>query len=166
MLRLYTKEQRDEKFKTVDKQINETKNFIVRKRNEIKKIENRIKKEFKEYEGQELIDFLKREAALKAERLEEVDDDLEKQEIVQRNIREVNVVEDEANKSKILIIKYHRGKDQRYRVLIKKKPPIVEWDITYGDEEFPEVFLPLDPPLEITQRFVRKKQTKKSKPNH
>lgn len=163
---IYTKEQRDEKFKTVDKQINETKNFIVRKRNEIKKIENRIKKEYKEYEGQELIDFLKREAELKAERLEEVDDDMEKQEIVQRNIREVNVVEDEANKSKILIIKYHRGKDQRYRVLIKKKPPIVEWDITYGDKEFPEVFLPLDPQLEITQRFVRKKQTKKSKPNH
>ena len=87
---------------------------------------------------------------------------MEKQEIVQRNIREVNVVEDEANKSKILIIKYHRGKDQRYRVLIKKKPPIVEWDVAYGDDDQPETFLPIDPPLEITQRFVRKKATKPS----
>ncbi len=163
---VYTKEQRDEKFRTVDKQINETRNFIVRKRNEIKKIENLIKKEFKEYEGQELIDFLKREAALKAERLEEVDDDLEKQEIVQRNIREVNVLEDEANKSKILKIKYHRGKEQRYRVLIKKKPPIVELDLTYGDDDFPEVFAPINPPLETTKRFVRKSQSKKTKPNH
>ncbi len=158
----YTKEKRDEKFKIVDKKISETTNYITNKRNEIRKIEKRLKTEFKQYSGQELIDYLKNEAAMKAERLEEVDDDMEKQEIVQRNIQEVNVVEDEANKSKILIIKYHRGSDQRYRVLIKKKPPIVEWDITYGDDEFPEVFLPLDPPLEITQLFVRKKTTKPS----
>lgn len=159
----YTREKRDEKFKIVDKKISETTNYIANKRSEIRKIENRLKTEFKQYSGQELIDYLKNEVALKAKRLAEVDDDMEKQEIIQRNIREVNVIEDEINKSKILIIKFHKGKDQRYRVLIKKKPPIVEWDIAYKSDDQPETFLPINPPLEITHRFVRKKQVKKSK---
>lgn len=157
----YTKEKRDEKFKIVDKQILDTTNYIVSKRNEIKKLEKRIKSDFKpEYSGQELIDYLKNEIRIKANRLTTIEDDAEKQEIIQKNIKEINVLESEANKSKILVIKYYDDRVERYRVSIKKKPPIVEMDVALKYDEFPAVFIPMQPPLKITQRFVRKKQTR------
>ncbi len=160
----YTKEQRDDKFKLVDKQINDTRNYIITRRNENKKIEKRIESDFMhEYSGQELIDYLKNEISLKASRLELIEDDLEKQEIIQKNIKEINVIEDEVNKSKILVIKYHNDRIERYRARIKKKPPIVELDVASIYDDMPEVFIPIQPPLEITQRFLRKRQSKRIK---
>lgn len=158
---VYTKKQRDDKFKTVDKQILDTTNYIVTIRNENKRIEKRIESDFKpEYSGQELIEYLKNEITIKANRLESIDDDAEKQEIIQKNIKEINVLEDEVNTSKILVIKYHDDRIERYRVKIKKKPPIVELDVASKYDEFPDVFIPIQPPMEITQRFIRKKQSK------
>ncbi len=158
---VYTKKQRDDKFKIIDKQILDTTNYIVKIRNDNKRIEKRIASDFKfEYSGQELIDYLKNEIKIKATWLESVDDDAEKQEIVKKNIKEVNVLEDEVNKSKILLIKYHNDRIERYRVRIKKKPAIVEMDVASTYDDTPEVFIPIQPPLVINQRFVRKTQSK------
>jgi hypothetical protein len=158
---VYTKEKRDDKFKIVDKQIFDTTNYIVSNRNENNKIEKRIKSDFKpEYSGQELIDYLKNEIKIKGNRLASIDDDAEKQIIIQKNIKEINVLENEANKSKILVIKYYNDRIERYRVRVKKRPPIVEMDVALNYDEFSDTFIPIQPPLKITQRFIRNKQSK------
>lgn len=164
------KSKRDKKLKEVNKLLNETNNYIVRKRNEIRKAEDILKTKYEaELSDTEEMENWKNEIITKRDKFLLMDDN-EKYEIIKRNILEVQILEEEKNKSKIVIIRYYNNKVERYRINIKKKPALVEYDVFNQDEfedwdeeyskqlheEYDEnPFLPIQPPLEITQRFVR-----------
>lgn len=177
------KNKRDAKLKEVNKLLNETNNYIVTKRNEIRKAEDIIKTKFEvELSDDEEMENWKNEIITKRDKLLLIEDDNEKYEIIKKNILEVNILEEEKNKSKIVVVRYYNDKVERYRINIKKKPVVIETDVISNTDEFEDwdedenkkfheefdenPFLPIQPPLEITKRFVRKSQSKKTKPNH
>lgn len=165
------KNKRDTKLKEVNKLLNETSNYIVTKRNEIRKAEDILKTKFEgELSDDEEMENWRNEIITKRDKLLLLEDDNEKYEIIKKNILEVNILEEEKNKSKIVVVRYYNNKIERYRINIKRKPALVEYDVFNKDEfedwdeeenrklheEYDEnPFLPMQPPLEITQRFVR-----------
>ena len=174
------KNRRDLKIKEVNKQMNDTNNYITKKRNEIRKANSILKSKYKtELSDDEYIDYFKNEIRRKKEKFKLIEDDKEKYEIIKKNIVEVNIIEEEKNKTKIVVIKYYNDRVERYRINIKKNPAIVESDIIFNTDEFTDYneewsdqfhaeydenpFVPIQPPLEITKRFVRKKQLPKKK---
>lgn len=165
------KNKRDKKLKEVNRLLNETNNYIVRKRNEIRKAEDILKTKYEaELSDDEEMENWKDEIITKRDNFLLMDDN-EKYEIIKKNILEVNILEEEKNKSKIVVVRFYNDKVKRYRINIKKKPAVVESDIIFNideiedwdeeenkkfHEEYDEnPFLPIQPPLEITQRFVR-----------
>lgn len=134
----------------IDKEVKELNNLIVKSRNDNEQLEIKIKNETKKVE---LIDLFND----KAEYIESITDDSERYEIVQNHIKEINILEDEPNKTKIILIHLHNGKSQRYRVHIKAKPPQVEYDSTFiYDGKLPSIWI--NYPLKIEKRFVRYKK--------
>jgi site-specific DNA recombinase len=164
------KNKRDKKLKEVNKLLNETNNYVLRKRNEIRKAEDTLRTKFEaDLSFDESLENWKDEIFKKRDNFLLMDDN-EKYEIIKRNILEVNILEDEKNKSKIVVVRFYNNKVKRYRINIKKKPALIEYDVFNQDEfedwdeeyskqlheEYDEnPFIPIQPPLEITQRFVR-----------
>ncbi len=172
------KTKRDSKLKEVNKLWNETNNYIVTKRDEIRKAEDILKTKFEaELSDDEYMENWKNEIITKRDKLLLIEDDNEKYEIIKKNILEVNIHEEEKNKTKIVVVRFYNNKVERYRINIKKKPVVVETDVIFNTDEFEDwdeeenkkfheeydenPFLPMQPPLEITQRFVRKSKSKK-----
>lgn len=170
---IINKSKRDEKIKEVDFLINDANNFIAIKQTEIRKANEILRTKFKaELSDDEEMDNWKNEITNKRDKLNLLDDDNEKYEIIKRNIIEVNILEEEKNKTKIVVVKYYNDKVERYRINIKKKPATVEYNIFDKENEFEDfdegyskqlhedfddnLYLPIHPPLEITQRFIRK----------
>lgn len=165
------KNKRDTKLREVDKLLNKTNNYIVTKRNEIRKAEDTLRTRFEpELSFDETLDNWQNEIIEKRDKFSSMNDN-EKYEIIKNNILEVTILEEEKNKSKIVLVRYYNDKIERYRINIKKKPAVVESDVIYNTDEFEDrdeeenkqfhkeydenPFVPIQPPLEITQRFVR-----------
>jgi hypothetical protein len=99
-----------------------------------------------------------------------VDDLLEKQQIVQRHIREVNIIDEIPNHTRIVNIYFHAYSHVplQYRVHFNKKPQMIEICEDFYDEEHSSYYfdgyydawdnrLWVDVPFKIEKRFVRKK---------
>jgi DNA invertase Pin-like site-specific DNA recombinase len=169
------KSKRDIKLREINKLWNETNNFIIKKRNEIRKAEGILKTTFEiDFFSDEYMENAKNEIIRKRDAFLLMDDN-EKYEIIKRNIPEVNIHEGEKNKTKIVEVRFYNDKVERYRINIKKKPVVIESDVLFNTDEFEDwdeeenrkfheeydenPYEPIS--LEITQRFVRKSRSNK-----
>ena len=148
-----------EKYKSIatayDQEVKEYNNLIVKCKNENEQMSIKIQTAEKK---DELLDLLND----RAEYLESVTDE-EKQLIVQRHIKEINILEDVPQKTKIILIHFFSGETKRYRAHICTKPPNVEFDTTYMyGGQLPTIWSPYWP-FEIEKRFTRCKVSKTKK---
>jgi len=123
----------DEKYysnsKLIDIEVREFNNLITQSRNENKKLKKRIVDEETKKDN---IDVYSN----KEEYLDSLNDH-EKQLLIQKHILEINVFEDEPNKTKIVVFNYDRKNAECFRIHVKKKPYLIEYDASflfdYGD---------------------------------
>lgn len=134
----------------IDRDFKELNNLIVESHNGNEQINLKLQAKNKKVE---LIDSINN----KSDYIESITDDNEKQQIVQKNIKEINILEGIPNKTKIIIIYFHDGRAEKYRAHISTRPPKIEYDSTfiYGGR-LPPIWVYY--PLEIEKRFERYKR--------
>lgn len=154
----------DEKYnsnsKQIDYEVKEFKNLKIQ-------YENENKKYFKLIEELERKDDYMTEFANKEEYLNNLNN-AERQLLVQKYISEINIFEDVPSTTKIVFIHYDSINCDRYRIHIKKRPYLIEYDHSFLYEEWSknpieDLFKQSDWiefPIRIENRFERKKVSK------
>lgn len=133
--------------KLIDNDVKKYRNLITGCKNENKRLQERLN-EIKLKHS--LLDY----ANNRYEYLQNLQDDSEKYKIVKKHIREINILEEQKQTTKIVLIHYYERPSERYRIHIKKKPVLIEFDNTYKyNGKLPEIWQVY--PLEITRRFKR-----------
>jgi hypothetical protein len=146
--------------KQIDKEVKEFKNLQTQ-------YDNENKKHFKFIEELERKDDYMTEFANKEEYLNNLND-VERQLLVQKYISEINIFDDVPNTTKIVFIHYDNLNCDCYRIHIKKRPYLIEYDHSSLHEEWSknpieDLFKPTDwieIPIRIENRFERKKEIK------
>ena len=159
----------DEKYnsnsKLIDEKVKDFKNIQIQYENEnmkfIKMLQEIDKRE------DDLSDFENKE-----EYLNQLDDS-GRQLLIQKYITEINIFDDIPNTTKIVVINYDSLNSERYRIHIKKKPYLIEYDHSWIDEDRSTKYSDFNPmeyflkptdwiefPVEIEKRFERKKVIK------
>lgn len=150
----------DEKYhansKVIDAEVRELNNLISKSENENTKNLHRIAEQEKQ---KNYIESYKN----KEEYLNSIDDH-EKQLIIQNRVYEINIFEDIPNKTKIVIINLDRLNAECYRIHIHKKPVLIEYDVSFIDDDAGSTLKErlfkkpdwVEFPVTIEKRFVRK----------